>query len=213
MTDFLQRESWDETVCSAAHLSLNKCRTFHRQHILIYSTICQKWKNRCWQFEQNFEVWELSDVLCTAAPLMQFKCSLCHKSANVNITTSLFISRKKYPINKISNKYPWYKLWRVMPATRMRLCGYRSAMQCIYFIYGLIHFLLIPAVASRDCVQWTEMGQFPLYTQYFAEMAGTIICENVFSTTIKTFLKSKAIYNSQKRFICIFQTWFRARNI
>ena len=79
----------DETVCSAAHLSLNKCRTFHRQHILIYSTICQKRKNRCWQFEQNFEVWELSDVLCTAAPLMQFKCSLCHKSANVNITTSL----------------------------------------------------------------------------------------------------------------------------
>ena len=100
-----------------------------------------------------------------------------------------------------------------MPATRMRLCGYRSAMQCIYFIYGLIHFLLIPAVASRDCVQWTEMGQFPLYTQYFAEMAGTIICENVFSTTIKTFLKSKAIYNSQKMFYIYFQTRFHARNI
>ena len=34
----------------------------------------------------------------------------------------------------------------------MRFCGYSkcSAVQCIYFIYGLIHFLLIPAVASRD---------------------------------------------------------------
>ena len=49
-----------------------------------------------------------------------------------------------------------------------------SAVQCIYFIYGLIHFLLIPAVASRDCDQSTEMGQFPLYTQYFAEMRGRV---------------------------------------